>query len=291
MDTSINSSIIEKVVTKKVTIFKAISMLPPPPFEDKFATKETLCQQNEITQKTNSERCLNELEQKTEQPQNDITNEIEIVNEQESWRTITDPKLRKKMRLKAYHKAWYEANRDIVLKKQKKYNDVNKDKRKIYIKKWREKNKDEIKLKTAKYYIENKDVISKRIKTYVENNKDIVRYRRNKYERRKTKDDIQFRIGKNLRRRLRNSLHIKTKSGSAVRDLGCSIDELKSYLESKFQPGMTWDNYGYHGWHIDHIKPLASFDLTDRNQLLNACHYTNLQPLWAKDNLKKWKNY
>jgi desulfoferrodoxin (superoxide reductase-like protein) len=50
---------------------------------------------------------------------------------------------------------------------------------------------------------------------------------------------------------------------------------------------MTWDNWTTDGWHIDHIKPLASFDLTDRKQLLEACHYTNLQPLWAKDNLIK----
>ena len=62
---------------------------------------------------------------------------------------------------------------------------------------------------------------------------------------------------------------------------------LENNLESKFQSGMTWDNWALDGWHIDHIKPLASFDLTDRNQLLEACNYTNLQPLWAKDNLSK----
>ena len=65
------------------------------------------------------------------------------------------------------------------------------------------------------------------------------------------------------------------------------VAELRDYLESKFQPGMTWDNWTTNGWHIDHIKPLASFDLTDREQFLRACHYTNLQPLWAIDNLKK----
>jgi hypothetical protein len=217
----------------------------------------------------------------------DTTTEIKNDSIKKDWRDITDPKLRKKMRDKAYHKDWYEANKDIVLKKQKKYNDENKDKRKIYLKNWGLKNKDKIKLKKSEYYIENKDVISKRIKTYVENNKDIVRHRRNKYERRKTKDDIQFRISKNLRRRLRNTLNNKTKSGSAVKDLGCSIESFKTYLEIKFQPGMTWNNYGMYGWHIDHIKPLSSFDLSDRNQFLEACHYTNLQPLWAQDNLTK----
>ena len=75
------------------------------------------------------------------------------------------------------------------------------------------------------------------------------------------------------------------KSGSAVKDLGCSIKDLKIHLEEQFQEGMNWNNHG--SWHIDHRKPLASFDLTKREQLLAAVHFTNLQPLWAKDNLSK----
>lgn len=58
-------------------------------------------------------------------------------------------------------------------------------------------------------------------------------------------------------------------------------------MESKFQPGMSWENWRKTGWHLDHIIPLAKFDLTKRSEFLKACHYTNLQPLWAKDNLKK----
>lgn len=78
-----------------------------------------------------------------------------------------------------------------------------------------------------------------------------------------------------------------SKHGSAVRDLGCSIEEFKTHLESKFQHGMTWENYGRKGWHIDHIKPLSSFDLTDGEQLKIACNYKNMQPLWWNDNLSK----
>jgi hypothetical protein len=65
------------------------------------------------------------------------------------------------------------------------------------------------------------------------------------------------------------------------------LEQLKQHLESKFQTGMTWDNWTIDGWHIDHIKPLASFDLTNRKQLFEDCNYTNLQPLWAIDNILK----
>ena len=99
--------------------------------------------------------------------------------------------------------------------------------------------------------------------------------------------DIAFRISKNLRNRLCLALQRNYKSGSAVSDLGCSIDDLKKYLESKFIDGMSWDNYGRNGWHIDHIKPLINFDLTNKEELIKACHYSNLQPLWARDNISK----
>lgn len=75
------------------------------------------------------------------------------------------------------------------------------------------------------------------------------------------------------------------KAGSAVGDLGCTPLELIAHLERKFSPGMTWENYGE--WHIDHIRPLCDFDLSDRLQFLEACHFTNLQPLWAVENMRK----
>lgn len=116
------------------------------------------------------------------------------------------------------------------------------------------------------------------------------RYSKNKdkiAERRKT--DVLFRLRGLLRTRLRTALSGNYKSGSAIRNLGCSLEEFKKHMESQFKPGMNWDNHGQYGWHIDHIKPLASFNLSDVNQLNEACHFTNLQPLWAKDNLVKGK--
>lgn len=69
--------------------------------------------------------------------------------------------------------------------------------------------------------------------------------------------------------------------------IGCSLDELRAHLEKQFKPGMNWDNWSFRGWHIDHIKALCQFDLTDPSQEKAAFHYTNLQPLWAKENLTK----
>ena len=88
-----------------------------------------------------------------------------------------------------------------------------------------------------------------------------------------------------LRNRVKAALKHNYKSGSAVKDLGCSIADLKIFVENKFKDGMNWDNYGI--WHLDHIKPLSAYDLSDRKQFLEVCHYTNLQPMWGKDNQSK----
>lgn len=101
------------------------------------------------------------------------------------------------------------------------------------------------------------------------------------------RNDVQARLASRLRKRIGTAIRVGQKGGSAVRDLGCSIDELKVHLERQFRPGMTWDNWSRTGWHIDHIRPLISFDLTDRTQFLAAANYLNLQPLWASDNIRK----
>ena len=119
-------------------------------------------------------------------------------------------------------------------------------------------------------------------------------YRVSTYADRKNSDSNWYlieRIKNNLRSRISKIVSGQIKQGSAIKDLGCSIDNFKQYLESRWQPGMSWDNYGFNGWHIDHIKPLNSFNLNQPEELKKACHYSNLQPLWAKDNLKKSGKY
>ena len=100
------------------------------------------------------------------------------------------------------------------------------------------------------------------------------------------------RIARSLGHRVRIALKNSQRVGSAVRDLGCTISEFRVYLESQFTEGMTWNNYGFgmDKWNIDHIKPIGTFDLRDREQLLIAVHYTNLRPLWQKDNIRRPKD-
>ena len=87
--------------------------------------------------------------------------------------------------------------------------------------------------------------------------------------------------------RCRLWLAVNDKPASLSKSIGCATHELRRHLESKFTEGMSWDNYGLKGWEIDHIKPLSSFDLSDSEQFKKACHYSNLQPLWVKDNRSK----
>lgn len=113
---------------------------------------------------------------------------------------------------------------------------------------------------------------------------------RKKRERRK--DDPNYRVMASVRRRLIQALRGHTKGKATGELIGAPIDVVRAYIEAQFRDGMTWENWGrgWHGareWHLDHIRPLASFDLTDPAQLQEACHYTNLQPLWAKENLIK----
>jgi len=125
------------------------------------------------------------------------------------------------------------------------------------------------------------------IQKYIREN----RQRINEYERNKKATDTNYRLSYILRNRLRIAVKSNQKVGSAVKDLGCTIEEFKQYIEKQFEEDMSWENYGLYTWHLDHIKPLVSFDLTDRQQFLQACHYTNYQPLWAHDNLSKGAKY
>jgi len=105
------------------------------------------------------------------------------------------------------------------------------------------------------------------------------------YMRRRRQDDLDFRLRSNLRTRVVNSLNRESKSAGTMELIGCTIPELRLHLEKRFKPGMSWDNYG--AWHVDHIRPCASFDLRDSGQQRVCFNWMNLQPLWAKENHTK----
>ena len=159
------------------------------------------------------------------------------------------------------------------------YYTANRGKRAAY----RIAHQEEIRVRDAAYYVVNSDKIKARNAAYYA----VHRKEKAGYEAKRKREDLNYRLACELRVRLYHALKGGFKTGSAVRDLGCTIEELKTYLESKRQPGMTWENWNLRGWHLDHIIPLSSFDLTDHAQLCEACHYTNLQPLWAADNIRK----
>jgi len=124
------------------------------------------------------------------------------------------------------------------------------------------------KSRSKEYYLKNRNIIFEK-------------------EKERCKNDISFKIKKNVRRRILLAIHRNSKSDRTIKLLGISTNKYRFYLESKFQDGMTWENYGVHGWHIDHIIPCSTFDLSKPKQQKECFHYTNTQPLWAEENLKK----
>jgi len=158
-----------------------------------------------------------------------------------------------------------------IAKYQKEYRELNKDKRREDNARWREENKESHRASSMRWYHNNKErAISKSAE----------------YTRNRRNTDIEFKLICNIRTRTSAVLRGRIKSGSSVTDLGCTPEYLKLYLESKFESGMSWENYGS-VWEIDHIIPLSSFDLSDRTQFLKAVNYENLAPLLVFANRSK----
>lgn len=176
-------------------------------------------------------------------------------------------------------KKYKEKNKDVLTDYQKIYKEKNKDTlqsyQKEYTKKWRSENKDKMKDYQKNYYIENKNTI-------IESHK--------KYNKKKRDSDILFRLKESIRSNINSGIKRKgfKKTVKTVEILGCSFEEFKEHLESKFETWMSWENYGKYngelnyGWDIDHIIPLCS--AKKEVDVINLNHYTNLQPLCSKIN-------
>jgi hypothetical protein len=146
----------------------------------------------------------------------------------------------------------------------------------------RKKNPEKALLRDKFFREKYKDKIASYIKDYAQKNKK----RLNEKKRKRYHNDPKYKMKQILRRRFYDVI---VKKYQSYMEFGCSIEELCLYIESKFSNGMTWGNHGE--WHIDHIKPCCAFDLTDPKQQKECFHYSNLQPLWAVDNLKKSGKY
>lgn len=195
-----------------------------------------------------------------------------------------------KEKLKRYYKEYKEKNKDVLRDKDRKYREKNREKVLAILKNYREKNKNYFKSYSEKYRKKNKEKISKNKKQYKEKHKEKhkekIREKARLYARNRRKYDLNYRILGTCRARINGALR-KNKSARTIELLGCTIEEYRIYLESKFQKNMSWENYGLKGWHIDHIKPCASFDLMEPEQQRKCFHFTNTQPLWAIDNILK----
>jgi len=220
---------------------------------------------------------------------------------------------------KEYIKLYREKNKEKIKEQVKLYNEKNKDKIKEYndkyIQLYREKNKEKIKELTQTYYEKNKEKIKEQVKLYNEKNKDKIKERqklyreknkekikeRQKLYREKNKEKIQKRISNYIKERKKNDSLFKLKHNTKIlinniiknrgfikknkthEIIGCSYEDFKKHIESKFESWMSWDNYGKYngtekyGWDIDHIIPISS--AITENDIIKLNHYTNLQPL------------
>jgi hypothetical protein len=179
-------------------------------------------------------------------------------------------------------------------KEEKKLTEFSKDKRKkdglrynckSCLKEYRQANKEKRKEYDKEYYQANKKRLNKRNKEYNKANKEKINQYKKEYKKNRIKTDPLFKMICNLRGRTWEAFKRKgySKNTKTQEMLGVDWEVAKQHIERQFTKGMNWDNYGE--WHIDHIIPLAS--AKNEQEICNLCHYTNLQPLWAEDNLRK----
>lgn len=138
---------------------------------------------------------------------------------------------------------------------------------------------------SRRWYEKNQQAAREATNRWYEANPDYQK----QYHNRRYAEDQAFALTKasraRIHRALRSAIGNPGKARPTLDLLGCSAEEYRAYLEALFEPGMTWENWGH--WHIDHIRPLASFDLSDPDQQARAFHHTNTKPMWADENRSK----
>lgn len=182
---------------------------------------------------------------------------------------------------------WNKNNPEKVQASRRKKYLKNKEKILAKNKEWRVENKEYKAKKDKEYQLNNKEKISLNNKNRYEKDKERIVKKVTAYKKERLKTDTLFKLKCNLRGRigvcLKENKFVKTQNTEKI--LGADMITVKNHIESQFKNGMEWSNYGLYGWHLDHIVPLASAKTEE--EVYNLCHYTNLQPLWAFENLSK----
>ena len=215
---------------------------------------------------------------------------------------VKEYQIQNKRRITAKRRGYYEKNKEEILTKRKEYCEVNKDAVKAAKKKAYEK---EAKIKADKkkaHYEANKEAILDAKEKHLEKMKLRAAAKQREYykanakrlnaaawvrKKERLKTDPAFKLVVNLRRRQSLALKGKRKAATTMNLLGCTADQAREHIEAQFTDGMSWSKIGRRGIHIDHIIPLSSFDLNDPEQQRQAMHFSNLQPLWFRANLRK----
>ena len=170
------------------------------------------------------------------------------------------------------------------------------------VRKWQEENKDYVKEQKRGYYLENQAEFAQKSQERYEANKESilqkaredyqnpeVKARKNVQQKERRRIDPIFAMKNNMRSRLSMAVrdYIDCKKNSQVGYLGCDWETFVKHIESKFKDGMAWDNYGKKGWHIDEVIPCAAWDFNNPDHMKACWHWSNRQPMWAKDNMSK----
>jgi len=160
-----------------------------------------------------------------------------------------------------------------------------------------DKSREDNRKRKIKYNIKHTEKIKeekdkkKKIKEEKRKTKEEKREGNSKYRRNRLKNDPLYKLINTIRSRITMAIKCQygEKQNKTIELLGCTVDECRNHLEKQFTEGMTWENHSRYGWHINHIIPCNAFDLTCPLQQKICFHYTNLQPLWWKDNISKGK--
>jgi signal recognition particle GTPase len=192
----------------------------------------------------------------------------------------------------AASRKYYKEHKEQISKKQKAKYKENPEPIKARSRAYHHANKEKCNRASREYYNKHRERLSKANSEWNKAHREQVNAWLREWSKEYKKKNPNVKIYHALRRRLSTAVrkYGKDREWTNIKTeelIGCTIQELMAHLESKFVDGMSWDNYGVDGWHIDHIVPCSAFDFNNEDDAKRCNHYTNLQPLWAADNIRK----